>query len=246
MASVGSKLRRERKGRSKRRFIQLWTNVKRSEAYHSLSVYGRSALIELLDRYTGINNGMIGLGVRGLAVALDCSNDAAARALRELDDSGLARPVTGGLWKGKRATEWRLTFYVCNKTGELPITSWPAHAQVYDEADTKVRLEGHKASKCPSGRTHKPKNSISDPAKCPPGSTHIDIYHSPDGLGAHPEQASEQAQANEAQRASEQAQPNEAQRASEPDPIWEELDNIPPGFERRPSRLARLAKEAAR
>jgi hypothetical protein len=47
-----------------RRFIQLYHNVKNSRAYHDLSVYGRSALVELLARYTGINNGMIGLGCR--------------------------------------------------------------------------------------------------------------------------------------------------------------------------------------
>jgi hypothetical protein len=34
-----------------RRFIQLYTNVKRSEAFHGLSVYARCALFELLDRY---------------------------------------------------------------------------------------------------------------------------------------------------------------------------------------------------
>jgi hypothetical protein len=69
--------------RGGRRFIQLWTNVKRSEAYYGLSVYARSALIELLDRYTGCNNGMIGLGCRELADALNCSRDRAAKALRE-------------------------------------------------------------------------------------------------------------------------------------------------------------------
>ena len=40
-----------------RRFIQLYHNVKRSRAYHGLSVYARCALFELLERYTGINNG---------------------------------------------------------------------------------------------------------------------------------------------------------------------------------------------
>jgi hypothetical protein len=50
-----------------RRFIQLYHNVKRSEAYHGLSVYARCALFELLGRYTGINNGMIGLGCRELS-----------------------------------------------------------------------------------------------------------------------------------------------------------------------------------
>ena len=79
-----------------RRFIQLYHNVKRSRAYHGLSVYARCALFELLERYTGINNGMIGLGCRELAEELNCSRDTAAKALRELDDSGLVATSDGG------------------------------------------------------------------------------------------------------------------------------------------------------
>ena len=113
----------------KRQFVTIYRNVKRSAAYDGLSVYGRAALTELLDRYTGCNNGMIGLGVRELAYELRCSQNAAGRALRELDDAKLAHPVTVGVWRGRRATEWRLTFHRCDKTGELPTTRMgPANA----------------------------------------------------------------------------------------------------------------------
>src|SRR5262245_14982003 len=142
-----------------RRFIQLYTNVKRSQAYHDLDVYARAALFELLDRYTGINNGMIGLGCRELSEALKCSRDRAAKALRSVDDSGLAHPLTAGFWRGKRATEWRLTFYRCDKTGELPKSNWEPRSQSARK-DTKVRVEGHKASVSPPGRTQEPKNSM--------------------------------------------------------------------------------------
>jgi hypothetical protein len=168
-----SATRRQR--RSGRRFIQLWTNVKRSAAYHGLSVYGRSALLELLDRYDGCNNGMIGLGCRELADALNCSRDTAAKALRELDDSGLVRPTTGGVWRGKRATEWRLMFYRCNKTGDLPVLNWRPRSQSA-ETDTKVGVEGHKASLSPFCRTQKSKNSTDENRVSPLGRTHVDIY----------------------------------------------------------------------
>ena len=56
-----------RRKQSRRRFIQLWTNVKRSDAYHSLSPLARSALFEVLDKFTGINNGMIVMATRDLA-----------------------------------------------------------------------------------------------------------------------------------------------------------------------------------
>jgi len=68
-------------GRSKRKFLQLYTNIKRSRAYHGLNSYARSLLFELIDRYNGCNNGMIGLGVREAAwvvatelSAMQCAN----------------------------------------------------------------------------------------------------------------------------------------------------------------------------
>jgi hypothetical protein len=121
--SGGSKRRRRIGGPP---FVQLFRFVKRSQAWHDLSLPARCALIELLDRYTGINNGMIGLGVRTLADALRCSQATATRALRELDDSRLVVATTPGFWRGKRATEWRIAFYRCDKTGELPNKSWAA------------------------------------------------------------------------------------------------------------------------
>ena len=189
-------------GRSQRRrtkggpaFVQLYRFIKRSQAWHDLSLPARCALLELLDRYNGINNGMIGLGVRELASALRCSRGGAAKALRELDDAGLARPITGGHWKGKRATEWRLTFYVCHKTGELPIRSWPAR-QVSTHEATEVHPQGHKAAECPPTRTHNGKSSMNDHAKCPPTRPHIDIYHtgmaSADGAPDNPNSSKKQ------------------------------------------------------
>ena len=112
MARYSAKQQKMR-GRSsgKRQFVMIYRNVKRSAAYHGLSVYGRAALIELIDRYTGCNNGMIGLGVRELAYELRCSQDAASRALHDLDDAKLAHPMTPGAYRGRRATTWLLTFY---------------------------------------------------------------------------------------------------------------------------------------
>jgi hypothetical protein len=118
---------------------------------------------------------MIGLGCRELADELKCSLSTANKALRELDDSGLAQPMTGGHWKGKRATEWRLTFFPCHKTGELPILNWERRP-VFATENTKDRVGIHNAPNCSSGETQKPKNSISESLKCSSGSTHIDIY----------------------------------------------------------------------
>src|SRR6478735_6879930 len=105
--------------RGKRKFLRLFTNVKRSVNYHGLSNYARCLLFELIDRYTGINNGFIGLGVREAKYELGMCMGSISNAMRELDDSGLARPTSVGAWRGKQATEWRLMFLRCDKTGEL-------------------------------------------------------------------------------------------------------------------------------
>ena len=110
--------------RGKRQYVQLYRNIKRSQAYHSLSVYARALLIELIDRHNGCNNGMIGLGVREAKYELGCSQGRVSRAMRELDDAGLARPTKIGAWRGRRATEWRLMFLRCDKTQEPAVTQW--------------------------------------------------------------------------------------------------------------------------
>ena len=183
--AMGSKSRR--KGGPP--FVQLYRFITRSQAWHDLSLSARCTLIEMLDRYNGINNGMIGLGVRELADALKCSQGSASKALRELDDSRLAIPITGGKWKGKRATEWRVAFYRCDKTGALPVKAWPAR-QVFTQESTKVHPGKHKPPNCSPAKAHKPKNPINDPAKCSPGDTHIDIYQGDTALDAGTETAS--------------------------------------------------------
>ena len=166
------------RGRSsgKRQFVMIYRNVKRSAAYHGLSLYARAALIELIDRYTGCNNGMIALGVRELAYELRCSRGAASMALRELDDAGLARPVTMGAFRGRRASEWRLTFYRCDKTGELPMTQWEQREPFSQSTrkDATVHQEGRNANLSPPGRTREPNSSMNGPSLSPPGRTHVE------------------------------------------------------------------------
>jgi hypothetical protein len=181
--SIAGKSRSQRRRAGGPPFVQLYRFIKRSQAYHDLSLPARCALIELMDRYTGINNGMIGLGARELANELKCSKDTASRALRELDDSGLVRPMKVGVWRGKRATTWRLSFYRCDLTGDLPNKSWHARSQ-YDQKDAKVRPEGHKPTLSPTRRTHEPKNPINGNPLSPTSGTHIDIYHGDTDLPA--------------------------------------------------------------
>jgi hypothetical protein len=171
-------------GRSKRKFLQLYTNVKRSTAFHGLSSYGRSLLFELIDRYNGCNNGLIGLGVREAAYELGCCNGTISNAMRELDDAGLARPTKVGAWRGKRATEWRLMWLRCDKTGDLPVSTWEQRKPLseFTTQDTKVHETGHRKVLSSPGKTHRAKNSMNESEPSSPGGTHIDIYQGVRGL----------------------------------------------------------------
>jgi hypothetical protein len=152
-------------------FVQLYRFVKRSQAWHELSVYGRCFIIEILD-----NNGMIGLGVREASEALKCSRSTALRAMCEVDDAGLARPTTVGAWRGKRATEWRLTFYRCDKTGDLPNKSWPTRSQ-FGTGTAKGSL-GNRKTNLSSGREPQtPKNPMNENAVSSARGTHIESNH---------------------------------------------------------------------
>jgi hypothetical protein len=124
-------------------FIQLFHYVKRSTSYHGLSHIARALLIELIDRYNGNNNGMIVLGVREAAYEIGCHQTSISRAARELDDAALARPTQLGAWRGKQATEWRLMWRRCDKTGDLPRNVWQErkpHVQLLLAAPAKVPL----------------------------------------------------------------------------------------------------------
>jgi hypothetical protein len=163
--------------RSKRRFLQLFANVKRSAAYHGLSLGARCALVELLDKYTGCNNGMISMGVRELSGRLKCSHGSAGNFLNELDDAGLAHPTKVGAWRGKQATQWRLTFYRCDLTRELPVTRWEPRPESTHET-TKVHPRGRRDDASPPPKAQTPKNPMNGSEPSPPTKPYLDIYQS--------------------------------------------------------------------
>ena len=167
--------------RGKRQFIQLYRNVKRSTNYHGLSAYARALLLELIDRFNGCNNGMIGLGVREAKYELQCSQGRISTAMRELDDAGLARPTKIGAWRGKRATEWRLMFLRCDKTHDAPVTVWEQrkpHSE-FTLGYAQVHAGVHREPLSSRGSTQKPNSSMSDQGLSSRGDTHIDIYQGP-------------------------------------------------------------------
>ncbi|WP_137154846.1 winged helix-turn-helix domain-containing protein [Rhizobium sp. FKL33] len=133
--------RLKRKGRAK--FLMIDGYIFTSQAFRSLSTVERSAYLEFKWRYDGFNNGRIALSCRELAEALNISKATASRAIEALCEKGFVDPVKKATFnlKYRAATEWRLTEFTCDVTGELPTTQFMR----WREKNT-VSLRGHTVS----------------------------------------------------------------------------------------------------
>jgi hypothetical protein len=82
----------------------------------------RCGYIELAQLYDGTNNGRLAMSVRRLAGLIPCNKD--SRILVELEDAGFIETVRVGTYTRKEeertASEYRLTDFRCDVTGELP------------------------------------------------------------------------------------------------------------------------------
>ena len=175
---MSSKYKRKGKGK----FVMIDGYVKRSEAWKALTPIERCAYIEVKWRYDGTNNGRIGLGCRDLADELNMGRNTANLALDGLQEKGfISKAKTSGFnVKNRAVTEWRLTEYPCDVTGELPtkdFTRWglskktqsyPADTQSYP-ADTTPAKTTRNAVHSPTQRTVKP---ISDVSQSYPADTY--------------------------------------------------------------------------
>lgn len=126
--------RHNAKGRSQHGppFVQLHLFMLDSLAWLQLTVYARSAYVELARRYNGSNNGSIGFSSRTLAERLRCSKDTAAKALRELEDAGFIDTVRFGTFvqKNRKASEYRLNAFRCDLSGHPPSKKFMAFQAV--------------------------------------------------------------------------------------------------------------------
>jgi len=101
-----------KKGRSDyQSFVRIDRYLINSEAYRSLSVYGRALLVEIKHRYNGRNNGEIVMSVREAASRLGASIPTAQKALRDLEARGFIRATVKGAFtlKHRQASLWALT-----------------------------------------------------------------------------------------------------------------------------------------
>ena len=105
--------------RKTERFVRLTYSMMQSQAWRSLDGNARAIYVELAMLYYGNNNGRIGLSVRQAARAIQVSRATASRSMARLEERGFIVAMTRGRFKCKRhATEWRLTEFNCDVTGQ--------------------------------------------------------------------------------------------------------------------------------
>jgi DNA-binding transcriptional regulator YhcF (GntR family) len=113
--------RRNRNKRIDASHVRLYRWLLDSPAYLSLSCAARAVLIETARAYDGTNNGRIGLSIRRASQRCNIARDTASRAFADLVERGFVDCVTRGAFsrKSMHASEWRLTWWPCDVTGEL-------------------------------------------------------------------------------------------------------------------------------
>jgi hypothetical protein len=110
-----------KKGRSRfgPPFIRIPNPVYDTAIVGRLSPQELAVLTALIRRYNGLNNGWLALSVRDAAAEAKINKDTAMRAFQSLQKSGLIEEVQHGAfaWKARHASEWRLTWEKCDRTG---------------------------------------------------------------------------------------------------------------------------------
>ena len=103
-------------------FVGLPRYLLNSLAWRTLKPVPRTAFVELLGIYNGVNNGRLAMSARTLSVAINVSRATAARALAELIERGFIEQTRYGAFscKFRLASEWRVTLHHCDRTHGIP------------------------------------------------------------------------------------------------------------------------------
>lgn len=106
------------------RHVRLYHWLTDTEAWRDLDCVARCVYLQLARRYGGpeSNNGRIPYSLAEIAEELGISKQTAMRALDKLQDHGFVVMMKQGAFrlKHRHATEWRLTEFRCDVTGQMP------------------------------------------------------------------------------------------------------------------------------
>jgi hypothetical protein len=146
--------RRNGKDGRKDRYFTLHHFMLETDAWKALSAPARAVYIQIGFRYNGCNNGKIALSVRDAASECGLAKDTANRAFKELVDLGFIEETRHGGFSHKTriASEWRMTAYQCDLTGNVKsVLFMHRGAQARDHRLARSRpQEGHLGAARPS------------------------------------------------------------------------------------------------
>jgi hypothetical protein len=136
------------------RYFQLHHSMLKSDAWKALTAPSRAVYIQLGLRYNGSNNGKIPCSAREAANECRLNKDTASRAFKELIELGFIDETRHGSLSRKTriASEWRLTAFRCDLTGEAAPLSETRDSQELSPALNDARS---KTAACPKRGTVK-------------------------------------------------------------------------------------------
>jgi hypothetical protein len=144
----------------KDRYFALHHFMLKTDAWMALSAPARAVYIQIGIRYDGFNNGKIALSVRDAARECCVAINTASRALKELVDLGFIEETRHGgpSRKTRIASEWRMTAYKCDLTGNFKsVLFMQRGAQARDRRLTRSRpQEGWREPARPSPKVAEP------------------------------------------------------------------------------------------
>ncbi|WP_426041682.1 hypothetical protein [Brevundimonas sp. TWP2-3-4b1] len=128
-------------------FVRVPNPVYDSLAFGSLPPACVAVLLAVVRRYNGKNNGYIGLAVRDAAEAVNINKDTAGQAFHTLMDLGFIEQAAKGAFslKIQHASEWRLTWEQCDRTGRRPSHAYRTAAPL----PKRIRRSGNSPSSVP-------------------------------------------------------------------------------------------------
>lgn len=133
-------------GRTSRdsKHVRLYRWMLETAAWKDLTVCDRAVYLEFAARYhgPGSGNGRIPMSVRELAMALGIGKSSAATSIKRLIERGFIVCTKEGTfqWKDRRASEYRLTEYPCDITGQIATKEF---ARWSPQKQNTVRPENH-------------------------------------------------------------------------------------------------------
>jgi hypothetical protein len=124
------------------RHVRICHYMMDTPAWKSLNCIARAMYVDIASKYAGpdSNNGKIVYSVRMAKERLNIGQSTAGRTLEILQERGFIVCMSKGGFnrKGRHASEWRLTEFGCNVTGELAtkeFTRWGKTDNVIAAAD---------------------------------------------------------------------------------------------------------------